>query len=257
MSAGPGLFDLSGKRALVTGGGSGIGLGMATGVAQHGAAVHLWGRTAQRLDDARQQLLPFGTEVSTSVVDVSDEMAVTAGVEDLLSDGGIDIAIVNAGISGGRVPFLESTTEDYRSILATNLDGAYFTVREVCRAMVASGRGGSIITVASIAAVDGAARNQAYGATKAAVASLTRATAVEMARHGIRVNAVLPGWIATDMTAVSQASQKFTDNVLARVPIRRWGQPDDFAGIAVLLASGASAYQTGTTVVVDGGYTIF
>lgn len=123
--------------------------------------------------------------------------------------------------------------------------------------MVTSGRGGSIITVASIAAVDGAARNQAYGATKAAVASLTRATAVEMARHGIRVNAVLPGWIATDMTAVSQASQKFTDNVLARVPIRRWGRPEDFAGIAVLLASGASAYQTGTTVVVDGGYTIF
>jgi NAD(P)-dependent dehydrogenase (short-subunit alcohol dehydrogenase family) len=123
--------------------------------------------------------------------------------------------------------------------------------------MVAGGRGGSIITVASIAAVDGAARNQAYGATKAAVSSLTRATAVEMGRHGIRVNAVLPGWIATDMTAASQASQKFKDNVLARVPIRRWGQPEDFAGIAVLLASGASGYQTGTTIVVDGGYTIF
>jgi NAD(P)-dependent dehydrogenase (short-subunit alcohol dehydrogenase family) len=252
-----GLFDLGGKRALVTGGGSGIGLGMATGLAQHGAAVNLWGRTQSRLADAREQLSSIGPEVSTRVVDVSDEAAVVSGVDALVAAGGIDIAIVNAGVGGGRTPFLESTTEDYRRILATNLDGAYFTMREVCRAMVAGGRGGSIITVASIAAVDGAARNQAYGATKAAVSSLTRATAVEMGRHGIRVNAVLPGWIATDMTAASQASQKFKDNVLARVPIRRWGQPEDFAGIAVLLASGASGYQTGTTIVVDGGYTIF
>lgn len=257
MSTGPGLFDLSGKRALVTGGGSGIGLGMAQGLAQHGAAVHLWGRTAQRLDDARRQLLPFGTGVSTSVVDVSDEAAVSAGVDELVGAGGVDIAILNAGVSGGRTPFLTSTTEDYRRILATNLDGTYFTMREICRAMVDGGRGGSIITVASIAAVEGAARNQAYGATKAAVSSLTRATAVEMGRHGIRVNAVLPGWIATDMTAVSQSSQKFTDNVLSRVPVRRWGHPEDFAGIAVLLASDASGYQTGTTVVIDGGYTIF
>lgn len=257
MSAARGLFDLGGKRALVTGGGSGIGFGMADGLVRHGAAVHLWGRTPDRLEVARDQLSTIGPEVSTSVVDVSDESAVVAGVDELVDAGGIDVAIVNAGVGGGRTPFLDSTMEDYRRILATNLDGAYLTMREVCRAMVATGRGGSIITVASVAAVDGAARNQAYGATKAAVASMTRATAVEMARHGIRVNSVLPGWIATDMTRTSQSSQKFTDHVISRVPLRRWGQPEDFAGVAVLLASEASGYQTGTTVVVDGGYTIF
>lgn len=257
MSEPTGMFDLTGKRALVTGGGSGIGLGMATGLARQGAAVHLWGRTASRLEEAREQLASLGAEVTTSVVDVSDEAAVVAGVDDLVAAGGIDVAIVNAGVGGGRTPFLESTLQDHRRILATNLDGAYLTMREVCRAMVAAERGGSIITVASVAAVDGAARNQAYGATKAAVASMTRATAVEMARHGIRVNSVLPGWIATEMTETGQSSQKFTDQVISRVPLRRWGQPEDFAGIAVLLASGASGYQTGTTVVVDGGYTIF
>lgn len=257
MSEPTGMFDLTGHRALVTGGGSGIGLGMATGLARQGAAVHLWGRTASRLEEAREQLASLGAEVTTSVVDVSDEAAVVAGVDDLVAAGGIDVAIVNAGVGGGRTPFLESTLQDHRRILATNLDGAYLTMREVCRAMVAAERGGSIITVASVAAVDGAARNQAYGATKAAVASMTRATAVEMARHGIRVNSVLPGWIATEMTETGQSSQKFTDQVISRVPLRRWGQPEDFAGIAVLLASGASGYQTGTTVVVDGGYTIF
>lgn len=257
MTASGGLFDLTGKRALVTGGGSGIGLGMAEGLARHGASVHLWGRTASRLDEARERLAAFGTEVTTSVVDVSDEAAVIAGVDGLVAAGGVDVAIVSAGVGGGRTPFLESTTDDYRRVLATNLDGAYLTMREVCRAMVAAERGGSIITIASVAAIDGAARNQAYGATKAAVTSMTRATAVEMGRHGIRVNSVLPGWIATDMTRASQSSDKFTDTVISRVPIRRWGQPEDFAGVAVLLASDASGYQTGTTVVVDGGYTIF
>ena len=150
MSAGRGLFDLAGQRALVTGGGSGIGLGMASGLAQHGAAVHLWGRTHTRLEAARDELSAIGPDVSTSVVDVSDEGAVVAGVDELVDAGGIDVAVLNAGVGGGRTPFLESTMTDYRRILATNLDGVYLTMREVCRAMVATGRGGSIITLSLI-----------------------------------------------------------------------------------------------------------
>jgi NAD(P)-dependent dehydrogenase (short-subunit alcohol dehydrogenase family) len=117
--------------------------------------------------------------------------------------------------------------------------------------------GGSLVAVASLAAIEGAARNEHYAATKGAVISMIRAIAVEFARDGVRVNAILPGWIATDMTAAAQTSTQFTDKVISRVPSRRWGQPADFGGIAVYLASDASSYHSGDTLLIDGGYAIF
>ncbi len=252
------LFDLTGRNAVVTGGGSGIGLAMAGAMAQAGATVEIWGRKAERLAAAAAALQADGVHLHTRQVDVTDEDDVGSGVEAAQEAlGPLHVMVVNAGTAGPIARFVESRTEDYRSVLSTNLDGAYWTMREAARVMVGHGEGGSIIAVASLAATEGAGRNQPYGASKGGLLAMANGAAVELARHGIRVNSVLPGWIATDMTVASQASEKFTTNVIGRVPAGRWGRPDDFSGIAVYLASDASRYQTGTTVVIDGGYSMF
>ena len=146
-------------------------------------------------------------------------------------------------------------------MLSVNLDGVFFTFREACKHIVARAEqgdpGGSLVAISSLSALDGAARNQAYAATKGALIPMIRAIAVEHARYGLRANAILPGWIATDMTAGAQDNNKFNDNVIKRVPMRRWGKPADFGGMAVYFASDASAFHTGDSVLIDGGYGIF
>ncbi len=256
------MFDLTGRCAVVTGGGTGIGLAMAKGLASAGAAVSLWGRSEERLRPGAEAIAAAGGTAHVQRVDVSDEEQVREAFRvavDLL--GGVDVVVVNAEVAPPLAPLVDTSTETYRSTMATNLDGAFWTIREGARVMVDRARpersGGSIIGIASLAAVEGAGRNHAYGAAKAGLTALVRSSAVELARHGIRVNAVLPGWIATDMTARAQKSTGFADRVLPRVPAGRWGRPDDFSGVAVYLASDASSYQTGTTLVVDGGYSIF
>jgi len=256
------LFDLTGRRAVVTGGGTGIGLAMAQGIAGAGAEVTLWGRRAEPLQAAVEAITAAGGKARFQQVDVSDEDAVVAGMSEAATAmGGLDIAVINAGVGYGRELLVEASSENYRKTLATNLDGAFFTMREAAKQMAAQaagGRpGGSIINIASLAATEGAGRNHAYGATKGALTSLTRSAAVELARYGVRVNAVLPGWIRTDMTAGGQADEKFNAAIIPRTPARRWGVPDDFKGIAVYLASDASRFQTGTTIPVDGGYSVF
>ena len=255
-------FDLSGRRALVTGGGSGIGLAMARALAGAGAAVTLWGRRVEKVRAAAAEIAASGGVAQAQQVDVSDEAAVVDGVREAVALlGGLDVVVVNAGIGAGHADLVDTSAEDYRRVLATNLDGAFWTVREAARVMVerarTGGPGGSIIAVSSLAAIEGAGRNHAYGMAKAGLAALVRSSAVELARYGIRVNAVLPGWVATDMTSGAQESQVITEKVISRVPMRRWGRPEEFGGIAVYLASEASSYQTGTTVVVDGGYSVF
>ncbi len=255
-------FDLTGKVALVTGGNGGIGYGMVEALAQAGADVVVWGSNAQKNADAEARLRPIGVRVLTQVVNVADEDAVAAGmVEAVEKMGRIDTVVANAGVGGGAPSFSEFSTAMYRRVLSVNLDGVFFTFREACKHMVKRAgegdRGGSLVAISSLSAIDGAARNEAYASTKGAVISMIRAIAVEHARYGVRANAILPGWIATDMTAGAQTNQTFTDRVISRVPARRWGEPSDFGGIAVYLASEASKYHSGDSFVIDGGYAIF
>lgn len=254
-------FDLTGKVALVTGGNSGIGLGMAEGLAQAGADVAIWGRNAGKNAAALEALKRHGTRVEALAVDVADENAVVDGTAEVLSRlGRIDTCIANAGIGGGA-PLIEQTTEAWRKVTTVNLDAVFWTFREAARHMVAraveNDPGGSLLVTSSTSAIHGAPRNQAYAATKAGVLAMVRATAVELARHEIRANAVLPGWIATEMTERLQNWDTFNEKAIGRVPMRRWGEGSDFAGIAVYFASDASRFHTGDSVVIDGGYTIF
>lgn len=256
------LFDLTGKVALVTGGNGGIGIGMAEGLAQHGASVVIWGTNAEKNAHAVERLKKWGGAVRSAKIDVSDEAAVKAGVANILKEfGRLDTAIANAGISIGRKNLFDISLEDFRRIEDVNLHGVLFTLREAARHMIerdkAGDPGGSLVAIASTAAIHGAARNEHYGAVKGGVVSMCRAMAVELGRHKIRVNSICPGWIRSDMTANAQAWDKFNEAVISRVPIGGWGDGEDFAGIAVYLASPASRFHTGDTIVIDGGYTIF
>ncbi len=254
-------FDLSGKVALVTGGNGGIGLGMADALAQAGADVVVWGTNEAKNATAAKSLAAHGKRVSVRKVDVSSEQQVTLGMKAALAEmGRLDCVVANAGIGGGA-PITEMTTELFRRVHAVNEDGVFWTFREAARHMVDRAKSGdatgSLVVVASTAGIEGAARNAAYGASKGAVMSMARALAVELARYGVRVNSIAPGWIATDMTKGAQDNPVFAEKVVPRIPARRWGEPEDFGGIAVYLASDASAYHTGETFVIDGGYTKF
>ena len=254
-------FDLTGKVALVTGGNGGIGLGMAEGLAAAGASVAIWGQNPEKNARAEAVLKAHGGKVLVQKVDVADEAAIVAGMAEVLKTfGRLDFCAANAGIGGGA-PFEEMTTEKWRRVTTVNLDAVFWTFREAVRHMKeraqAGDPGGSLVVTSSTSAIHGAPRNEAYAATKGAVISMIRAIAVEHARYGVRANAILPGWIATDMTAGAQGNDKFNDAVIKRVPVRRWGQPADFGGMAVYLASDASAFHTGDSFLIDGGYGIY
>jgi NAD(P)-dependent dehydrogenase (short-subunit alcohol dehydrogenase family) len=255
------LFDLSAKVALVTGGNSGIGLGMAEGLAQAGASVVIWGTSEEKNRAAETRLLGHGVRVLAQKVDVADENAVVGAMaEAAAAMGRIDFVAANAGVGAGA-PFAELTADVWRRVMSVNLDGVAWTLREACKHMLerskAGDPGGSLVVTSSVSAIHGAPRNEAYAASKGAIIALAKGLAVEYGRHGIRANAIVPGWIRSDMTAAAQQWQTFTDKVISRVPAGRWGEPEDFAGIAVYLASDASRFHTGDTFVIDGGYTVF
>ena len=257
------LFNLSGKTALITGGNGGIGLGMAKALADAGANIAIWGTNEAKNASAIDELKSLGSgKYEALKVNVADEAAVdTAFTTTLATFGRVDTVIANAGIGRLSKSFEEMETKDFKDIMAINVEGVFFTLRAAARHMVERAKtgdpGGSLIGIASLAAVEGAARNEHYSASKGAVTSMMRSIAVEYARYGVRANSVLPGWIATDMTAGAQDSDIFNERVISRVPMRRWGSTDDFGGIAVYLASDASSFHTGDMFLIDGGYSIF
>ena len=252
-------FDLSGKVALITGGNSGIGLGMARAVAEAGADVVIWGTNASKNAQALEALAHTGRRLLAFQCDVAHEAQVEEVFAKSVAEmGKVDACFANAGVGGGgKKSFVEMTSEEWRRVMSVNLDGAFYTFRAAARHMVERGQGGRLIGTASLAAIEGAARNEHYGATKGGMVSMIRALAVEFARYGITANAVLPGWIATDMTAGLTNNEKFAHNVLQRVPMRRWGEGEDFGGIAVYLMSRTSSFHTGDSFLIDGGYALY
>ncbi|MGV0992181.1 MAG: SDR family NAD(P)-dependent oxidoreductase [Mycobacterium sp.] len=250
--------DLSGQVALVTGANSGIGLGMARGLSRAGASVAIWGTNVERNESAVAELLADGGTAAAFQVDVSDEAAVAEGVEQTLARfGRIDSCFANAGVPGKPSPIDVMSTEEWRRVMAVNLDGVFFTVRAVVGHMKARGGGGSIALTSSVSMSDGLAYSIHYAAAKAGLVAMARGLGVELARDGIRVNAIVPGWTEAAMTEDLLASPAAEAKILPRIPLRRWGTPQDFSALAVWLASSGSGYFTGQTVVMDGGYTVF
>jgi NAD(P)-dependent dehydrogenase (short-subunit alcohol dehydrogenase family) len=254
-----GLFDLTGHVALITGGNSGIGLGMAEGLAQQGAAVAIWGTNPTKNAAAAERLRTHGTPVLDLVCDVGDHDAVIAAMRATVDAlGRIDSCFVNAGVGGMAPSFVGMTEDEWRRVMRVNLDGAFFTAQEAVKQMVAqSPQGGSVVFTTSGSAWYGQQRGQHYGGSKGALIAMMKGIAVEHARHGIRSNAVLPGWTESEMAAPALTWDTFIERVMPRVPARRWGTPADFAGIAVYLASDASSYHTGDVLTIDGGYHSF
>lgn len=253
-------FDLSGKVALVTGGNSGIGLGMADAVARAGGDVCVWGTNEAKNEAALAQLSAHGGTAAVMRCDISDEAEVERCFADTVERfGRVDGCFANAGVSGrGQTKsFAEMTTEEWRRVMRVNLDGTFFTLRAAARHMMQRGDGGRLVGTASLAALEAAPRGQHYAASKGGMISMMTALSVEMARYKVTANTIIPGWIETPMTERTFAWDKFADAVLPRVPQRRWGTGADFGGIAVYIMSDASAYHSGDLFVIDGAYSKF
>ena len=251
--------DLTGKVVVVTGGNRGIGLGMARGLVKAGASVAVWGRNETVNAAAVDELQALGGgEAAAFAADVSQEEDVTRAMGRTLERfGRLDTLIANAGVSGAYGRLHELTIDDWRRVSSVNVEGVILSSQAAVRQLMEQGEGGSLILVSSLAGIEAPTRNTLYGATKGAVLSIMRGLATEYAREGIRTNAILPGWIETEMTQNSVNSQKFTDKVISRVPFRTWGSPDDFEQAAVFLTGDGSSFVNGQQLVIDGGYTVF
>jgi NAD(P)-dependent dehydrogenase (short-subunit alcohol dehydrogenase family) len=233
-------------------------MGFAAGLAEAGADVCIWGTNQEKNRRAEDELSRYGRRVLALRCDVgSAEQIDAAFAETLGAFGRVDSCFANAGVGGRGTPFLDMELEEWRHVFRVNMEGAFLTLRAAGRHMVERGGGGSLVVTSSSSAIFGAPRVEHYAATKAGLIAMIKGIAVEHARHGIRANAILPGWIDTAMTERALKTEAFESKVLRRIPLRRWGTGDDFRGIAVYLASNASAYHTGDTFVIDGGYACF
>jgi 2-deoxy-D-gluconate 3-dehydrogenase len=250
------MFDLKGRVAVVTGGNGGIGLGMAKGLASAGARVAIAARNQEKSRAAVEELTRLGGEAIAVTVDVADEASVEAAVRSVLDRlGRLDILVNNAGMNI-RKPPQEYTLVEWRSVLDTNLTSVFLCSRAAYPVMKAAG-GGKIINIGSMMSIFGASFAAAYAASKGGIVQLTKALASAWARDNIQVNAVLPGWIDTELTRNARRQvEGLHESVLRRTPAGRWGGMDDMAGVAVFLAAPASDFVTGTAIPVDGGYAI-
>jgi 2-deoxy-D-gluconate 3-dehydrogenase len=248
--------ELKGRVAVVTGGNGGIGLGMARGLAAAGAAIVVSGRNAEKSRRAADELGRLGAAAVAIEADVADEAAVNALVQGTVDRfGRLDILVNNAGMNI-RKPVHELTLAEWRRVIDTNLTSAFLASRAAYPIMKKHG-GGKIINIGSMMSIFGASFAPAYAASKGGIVQLTKAMASGWARDNIQVNAVLPGWIDTELTTNARREVPgLHERVLARTPADRWGVPDDLSGIAVFLGGPASDFVTGTAIPVDGGYSI-
>ena len=251
------MFGLDGQVAIVTGGNGGIGLGIARGLAEAGAGIVVAARNEDKTAGAVELLRGLGVEALGLKVDVADEASVAAAVSETFDRfGRIDILVNNAGI-GIRKPPQDYTAEEWDRVLGINLKGTFLCSRAVYSHMVRAGAG-SIINIGSMTSIFGSDWVASYSASKGGVVQLTKSLAVAWAKDRIRVNAILPGWIKTDLTRPIETQNPERHAFISkRIPAGRWGEPGDLAGTAVFLASRAAAYVTGAVIAVDGGYSSF
>ena len=255
---GNGLFDLSGKVTVVTGGSSGLGLAFARGIAKQGGELSIWARNAERNAAAKAELERHGVRVTTQQVDVASEEQIMAGYQAVMADHGrLDCVIANAGLPPPQTrTMLELPTQVFKDFLDVSLNGAYYTLREGARLMVdraeAGEMGGSLIFCGSLSMFKGLAGKPSYAGSKGAMGAIVRSMAVELGKYGIRANSIAPGYVKTGMTGEGELSplDKF---MLVKNAIPRPGYGADFEGVAAYLASDASSFHTGDTLVIDGG----
>lgn len=251
------LLDLSGRVFVVTGGNSGIGLGIARGVVRAGGSVAIWSRRADRNAAAAAALDEKGERAAGFECDVAQEQQVAAAMKKTLAHfGRLDGLVANAGISG-RNPVQEMSLEEWRQVMTVNLEGAFLCLREAARVLVDQGEGGALVGVSSTSAIHGAPGQEHYSASKTALLGMMRSLAVELARHGIRANALLPGWTETELTTPLFGWEKFMTNTTKRTPVGRWATPEDFETVGAFLLDPKIPFHTGDAMVVDGGYTVF
>lgn len=247
-------YDFSGKVAVVTGGGSGIGFAAATQLAYYGAKVVIAGVPAAQCEAAAGQI---GGSCVAIPTDVSDPEAVDALIaETVRRFGKLDILICCAGIGGEVLPLLEQSKEELDKVLSVNLGGIFLCDKAAAKQMIAQGTGGSIINTASIAYVEGGGFHGPYGAAKAGVVTLTKTMASEWAAHGIRVNAVCPGLTRTNINREVQADRALYETLTAKIPLRRMAEPAEIAALMLFLASEAASFITGSIMIADGGATV-
>lgn len=244
-------FRLDGKKALVTGAARGLGQAIADGLAESGATVY---GTSRDAESARRISERYGT--SALPLDITEPAQVLQFADDLVQEsGGIDLLVNNAGVNVPK-PALELTTEDWDTVFDTNLKGSFFLTTSLARHWVKNGTQGAIVNVASQAGIVGIEERAAYGTSKAGLIHLTKILALEWAPAGIRVNAVAPTFVRTELTASTLSRPDWAAELLSRIPIGRFGEPEDIAGAVAFLLSDAAALITGHTLAIDGGYTI-
>jgi len=248
------MFDLTGRVAIVTGGNGGIGLGMGRGLAKAGARVVVVGRNAEKSGAAVRELKALGSDALAIECDITDEHAVQSLVAQTVRHcGRLDILINNAGINI-RKPAHELSLTEWREVMDTNLTSAFLCAHAAYPHMKSAG-GGKVINIGSMMSIFGAPFAPAYGASKGGIVQFTKSLAVAWAKDNIQANAVLPGWVDTELTRKARAVVPgLNESVLARSPSGKWGDIDDFSGVAVFLASAASNFITGAAIPVDGGY---
>jgi 2-deoxy-D-gluconate 3-dehydrogenase len=247
-------FSLKGKSGIVTGGGSGIGKGMATGLVQAGAEIVIAGRRRERLQETAGEIRQFGGPVIPAQADVSRMDDIRSLVDRTVKEfGKIDFLFNNAGTIRRNAceDFLE---RDWNEVINTNLKGPFFLAQAVARVMISQKRKGKIINTSSLIAVQGGKQVPAYAASKGGITQLTKSMANDWARYNILVNAIGPGWVNTELTEPLRRDKERFAEISGRIPLGRWADPEDLAGAAVFLASDASNYITGQTIFVDGGW---